>query len=85
VQLDSKLNDWTVKHKGLEAERRKAFGLDVRTYRLQNDISMDEFARRAHISGETLLRIEAGRVSPDIKSINKRIERAKQVRIMVIA
>lgn len=85
MRLNRYLDDWTVKAKGEDAEKRKAFGSKLRKYRQENEISIDEFARRAHLSGECLVRIENGYVALDNPGIMKKIQRAKDSELMVIA
>ncbi|MHC8523949.1 hypothetical protein ACPJHQ_25860 [Rossellomorea sp. H39__3] len=46
---------------------------------------MNDLAARAKISGDLLLRIESGLVSPDIPSIQKRLKYALEREVMVIA
>ncbi|MFS8189512.1 hypothetical protein ACMG4J_22650 [Rossellomorea marisflavi] len=46
---------------------------------------MSDLAAQANISGELLLRIEAGLVSPEIPSIRNRLLRALESEVMVIA
>lgn len=83
--MNRNLDDWTVKPKGLEAEKRRDFGAALRTFRQSKDISINEFARRADLSGECIARIENGYVALDNPGIMKKIQRAKEAEIMVIA
>ena len=64
---------------------RKAFGDKIRTQRRSQGLNMNDLAARAKISGDLLLRIESGLVSPDIPSIQKRLKYALEREVMVIA
>jgi predicted transcriptional regulator len=79
------LDEFHIKPSTSERERRKHFGSLIRTYRLSQNISMEDFAKRAKISGDLLLRIESGLVSPDIPGIKQRIKFALEREMMVIA
>lgn len=65
--------------------RRRAFGETIKTKRRAQGLNMNDLADRANISGELLLRIEAGLVSPDIPSIHKRLLHALEREVMIIA
>lgn len=75
----------TVPSNDNENTNRRAFGDKIRTQRRSQGLNMNELAARANISGELLLRIEAGLVSPDITSIPERLRYALEREVMVIA
>ncbi len=74
-----------IAYKTTEKYRRIAFGEDIRSKRRMLGLNMNDLAARANISGELLLRIEAGLVSPDIPSIYKRLLHALEREVMIIA
>ncbi|WP_430508373.1 hypothetical protein [Rossellomorea marisflavi] len=78
-------DSFTVRLSRIEGKRRKEFGDLVKNTRRELNLNMNDLATRANISGELLLRIEAGLVSPDIPRIPERLLRAMEREVMVIA
>lgn len=68
-----------------EIENRRAYGEKIKSKRRARGLNMSDLAAQANISGELLLRIEAGLVSPEIPSIRNRLLRALESEVMVIA
>ncbi len=79
------LETWSFNIPASEQKKRKEFGEIVRQSRRNLGMDMNSLAARANISGELLLRIESGLVSPEISSIRDRLLYALEREVMIIA
>ncbi|MGG1483519.1 helix-turn-helix transcriptional regulator [Peribacillus castrilensis] len=79
------LDSWRPKQSKEEEEKRIAFGHDVRRIRKEKGLSISVMAEKIGVSEELMVRIENGKVSPDIPRLQSKLSHLKDRRNLVIS
>lgn len=79
------LDSWRPKQSKEEQEKRIAFGQDVRRIRIEKGLSISVMAEKIGVSEDLMVRIENGKVSPDIPRLQSKLSHLKDRRNLIIS
>jgi DNA-binding XRE family transcriptional regulator len=79
------LDYWRPKQSKEEEEKRMAFGQEVRRIREEKGLSLSVMAEKIGVSKELMIRIENGKVSPDIPRLQAKLSHLKDHRNLIIS
>jgi predicted transcriptional regulator len=79
------LDSWRPKQSKEEEEKRMAFGHDARRIRKEKGLSISVMAEKMGVSEELIVRIENGKVSPDIPRLQSKLSHLKDRRNLIIS